>query len=47
MSIDETWQVKVDYTQTYTVTVDELNKPFAKALPIDVKGRLNSRKKMI
>lgn len=25
MDIDHDWQVKVDYTQTYTVTVDELN----------------------
>ena len=25
MAIDRDWQVKVDYTQTYTVTVDELN----------------------
>ena len=24
MAIDRNWQVKVDYTQTYTVTVDEL-----------------------
>ena len=47
MAIDETWQVKVDYTQTYTVTVDELNKPFAKSAPIDVKGRFNRREKII
>ena len=25
MAIDRNWQVKVDYTQTYTVTVDEWN----------------------
>ena len=25
MAIDRNWQVKVDYTQTYTVTADELN----------------------
>ena len=25
MAIDRNWEVKVDYTQTYTVTVDELN----------------------
>ena len=25
MAIDRDWQIKVDYTQTYTVTVDELN----------------------
>ena len=25
MAIDRNWQVKVDYTQTYAVTADELN----------------------
>ena len=27
MAIDRDWEVKIDYTQTYTVTVDELNPP--------------------
>ena len=28
MAIDRNWEVRVDYTQTYTVTVDEL-KPWS------------------
>lgn len=27
MAIDDIWEVKKDFTQTYTITVDELNPP--------------------
>lgn len=28
MAIDDAWAVNIDYTQTYTVTVDELNQAY-------------------
>ena len=42
MAIDEEWEVKLDYTTTYTVTVDEL-KATAAAQQNNFGGRFKRR----
>lgn len=43
MAINEDWEVRLDFTKTYTVTVDELYPPAVAAQRNDFGGRFKKR----